>query len=73
MTLLDTMRPKRGDAIAYKGCVVGHVTTVEGNLCWHDGDLTGPFIWKFKDGLNALHTWPGKDESLNAFCPGTSK
>jgi hypothetical protein len=35
---------------------------IEGNLCWADygnGDIS-PFIWRFQDGLNTVHDWPGK-------------
>lgn len=63
-------RPRVGDAVTYFGKPVGTVTRVEGNLCFHTGSHDGPFIWRFHDGLNALHSWPGKDETLNAKCPG---
>lgn len=63
-------RPRVGDAVTYLGKPVGTVTRVEGNLCFHSGSHDGPFIWRFHDGLNALHSWPGKDETLNAKCPG---
>ncbi len=70
--LFVASRPRVGHPVTYKGRVVGAVTRVEGNLCWHDGDETGPFIWRFKDGLNALHDWPHKVDK-NAPCPGVSK
>lgn len=66
-------KPRVGDQITYRGVVVGRVTRVEGNLCWRtypDGESL-PFIWRFKDGLNNLHSWPGKDETLNTVLPGT--
>lgn len=60
-------RPRLGSPVTYNGRAVGNVTAVEGNLCWHSGgDL---FIWRFRDGLNALHDWPGKC-GLLAPCPG---
>lgn len=55
-------RPRVGAPITYRGAPVGHVTRVEGSLCWRsypDGESL-PFIWCFKDGLNTLHDWPGK-------------
>lgn len=58
--------PRIGDPITYEGNVVGTVTKVEGNLCWRtypDGERL-PFIWRFHDGLNALHSWPGKEGKL---------
>lgn len=67
---LAAFKPRVGDTIAYLGEPVGTVTSVEGNLCWRtypDGERL-PFIWRFRDGLNMLHSWPGKDESKN--CPG---
>lgn len=63
-------RPRKGQPISYQGKFSGTVTAVEGGLCWHTGDLSGPFIWCFRDGLNAMHSWPGKDESRNCRCPG---
>jgi hypothetical protein len=43
------------------------VIRVEGNLCWaaydkHPGDPQ-PFIWRFREGLNKFHHWPGKEIS----------
>lgn len=61
----NTYRPQVGDPIAYLGRRVGVVAAVEGNLCWtrYDGkDDSQPFIWRFWDGLNKLHSWPGKPE-----------
>lgn len=63
--------PRVGDAITYKGRFIGNVTRVEGNLCWHTGDDAGPFIWRFNDGLNALHGWPRKAGRV-AYCPGVT-
>jgi hypothetical protein len=56
-------RPRKGDLITYRGEVTGTVHRVEGALCWNaysDGRDPLPFIWCFKDGLNALHDWPTK-------------
>jgi hypothetical protein len=41
------------------------VTEIEGNLCYcdYDNGRKGPFIWRFKDGLNNLHDWPGKPKN----------
>jgi hypothetical protein len=30
-------------------------------MTFDDGSDRAPFIWRFKDGLNTLHSWPGKD------------
>lgn len=44
------------------------ITRVEGNLAWaiydhhEDGDPL-PFIWCFKDGLNRLHYWDGRQSA----------
>jgi hypothetical protein len=64
-------RPRKGDPISYKGKPAGHVTSVEGNLCWcsYAGGESLPFIWCFHDGVNALHDWPTKVDK-EAFCPG---
>lgn len=65
--LATTHKPSVGDEITYRGAVVGRVTSVSGNLCWRsypDGESL-PFIWRFHDGLNNLHSWPGKDETLS--------
>lgn len=67
-------RPRVGDPITYQGKVNGRVHSVEDNLCWNayaDGRGPLPFIWRFKDGLNAMHDWPTKhpDDPLT-FCPG---
>lgn len=60
--------PKKGDPITYRGELVGTVSSVNGNLCHVDplpahADKypdNAPFIWRFKDGPNKLHDWPGK-------------
>ncbi len=55
-------KPLVGDIIHYRGEAVGHVTRVEGALCWRsypDGESL-PFIWCFRDGLNTMHNWPAK-------------
>lgn len=63
--------PRKGDRGVYTrtdGSTVGFtVRGVEGNLCYAAYDHypegeSGPFIWRFHDGLNALHDWPGKAE-----------
>jgi hypothetical protein len=52
--------------VTYKGRDVGHVTRVEGTLCWIkelDGECRygdAPFIWASSFGLNTLHDWPTK-------------
>ena len=59
------LAPRIGQPITYRGEIVGTVTRVEGNLCWRsypDGESL-PFIWRFKDGLNTLHDWPGKEST----------
>lgn len=60
-------KPREGDLITYRspqhGVVRGVVSRVEGNLCWTKYEIypdVQPFIWRFKDGLNTLHDWPGK-------------
>jgi hypothetical protein len=67
-------RPRVGEPISYKGELVGHVTRVEGSLCFRsypDGEPL-PFIWCFNDGLNALHDWPSKAGGKIARCPGVN-
>jgi hypothetical protein len=67
-------KPRKGDAVTYRGKHAGHVVRVEGNLCWVEwveehqwrGERTMPFIWCFKDGLNTLHDWPGKQRQIAA-------
>jgi len=57
--------PRPGDRITYKGHETGTVIRTEGNLCWMSFDSgadSAPFIWRFKDGLNTLHDWPGKHD-----------
>jgi len=63
--LINCRKPRVGDPINYKGVFVGHVSSVENNIC-NTNVEHGGFIWRFKDGLNKLHSWPGKDEGLNA-------
>lgn len=68
--ITDSCAPRKGDRITYSGSDYGLVTHVDGNLCWslHPGDEKAqPFIWRFRDGLNSLHDWPGKDKTLE--CP----
>lgn len=49
-----------------------HVRRVEGSLCYIEvlGDGRPPeltsFIWRFSDGLNALHWWQGKPKGADA-------
>lgn len=55
----------RGTYLSIDGYTVGFtVSSVDGNLCWSTYDnspeITQPFIWRFKDGLNTRHEWPGK-------------
>lgn len=62
-----TKKPRVGDPIRYRGDVVGSVTRVEGNLCWRtypNGEAL-PFIWRFRNELNMLHDWPGKDNECS--------
>lgn len=64
-------RPRVGDPVTYEGRVVGTVSSTEGNLCWCAYETgTAPFIWCFKDGLNAMHEWPTKQDGPLSFCPG---
>lgn len=68
-------KPRKGEHITYEGRVAGVVHSVEGNLCWtsYDGRDPAPFIWRFKDGLNALHSWPSKQPHHPlTFCPGVT-
>ena len=62
-------KPQAGSPVNFNSGVVqqgGIVSRVEGSLCWvkrgenEEADL---FIWCFRDGLNALWSWPEKDES----------
>ena len=60
--------PRKGDPVTYRGELVGHVSSVDGNICHiiprpEHADLYpngAGFIWRFQHGLNALHSWPGK-------------
>lgn len=71
-------RPRIGDEVTYMGKPHGRVKYVEDSLCWvryydepaNPDHRCMPFIWCFKDGLNALHTWPTKQPGLDAPCPG---
>lgn len=40
------------------------VIGTEGNICWvkydHSPDVPSCFIWRFHDGPNQFHDWPGK-------------
>lgn len=67
----DVGKPRKGSRITYKGREVGTVDHLDGNLCWvnYDDGTRNPFIWRFRDGLNAMHDWPGKSGPL-APCPG---
>lgn len=73
--IYSASRPRVGAIVTYEGRPCGVVHSVEGNLCWcsYDGGAAQPFIWCFKDGLNALHAWPSKQRDHRlAFCPGVS-
>jgi hypothetical protein len=68
----SSSKPRKGDrgtAEMLGGEVIGFtVSSVEGNLCYavYDGLKqrgAEPFIWRFKDGLNTLHSWPSKSEA----------
>lgn len=61
-TSQESSKPRKGQRITYQGREVGTVDHVDGNLCWvkYDDGTANPFIWRFRDGLNALHDWPGK-------------
>jgi hypothetical protein len=63
--------PRKGQRITYKGAEVGTAERLDGNLCYvkYDDGSTNPFIWRFHDGLNAMHDWPGKAGKLCP-CPG---
>jgi hypothetical protein len=68
----ENHKPRIGQPITYKGEVVGVVTRVDGNLCWrsYPNGESLPFIWRFSDGVNALHDWPTKAGAKIARCPG---
>ncbi len=54
-------RPRKGQTVTYNGKIAGKVLSIEGNLCWVDyASGPNPFIWAFKDGVNAFHDWPGR-------------
>jgi hypothetical protein len=59
-------KPHVGDMVTYTRdglSVQRKITRVEDNLCWTeypDGECL-LFIWCFKDTLNILHDWPGKE------------
>lgn len=42
------------------------VIGTEGPICWvrydKSPDIGSCFIWRFKDGLNKFHDWPGKTD-----------
>lgn len=71
---LSSSKPRAGERVTYSGKEIATVVHVEGNICWSKYDNTGetmPFIWKFKDGLNALAWWPSKSPTApRSFCPG---
>jgi hypothetical protein len=68
----DNKGPKVGDRIHYRNLrvvKVGTCVAVNGNIADVDyGDGRDPadhgFIWRFHDGLNCLHDWPGKDKAM---------
>lgn len=63
---MEMCKPIPGAAVTVAGKFVGTVTEVSGSICWMrllDGSAT-TFIWMLRDGLNDLHNWPNKDESL---------
>lgn len=65
-------RPQVGHQVHYLGKPVGTVTSVEDGMCYRtypDGKSL-PFIWCFRDGLNAMHDWPTKRGGPDTFCPG---
>lgn len=58
------------------GDVGFEVFTVEGSLCYAKYDNNPnvqPFIWRFKEGPNALHDWKGKDDSGSQRSGSTEK
>ena len=67
--MLEDYKPTKGAPVHYRGRLAGHVSRTEGNLCWLVG-ADAPFIWRFKDGLNAMHDWPQKDARSEAPLPG---
>ncbi|MFP4004626.1 MAG: hypothetical protein ACLFV8_12680 [Alphaproteobacteria bacterium] len=60
----EAYRPRRGDVIHLRGERYGIVERVDGAICYVAPD-NGPeadcFIWAFREGLNAIHTWPAHD------------
>lgn len=65
----QSMAPRKGTKGIYHshehGDVEFVVDHVDGGLCFaryaNDPEVTQSFIWRFKDGLNSLHDWPGKE------------
>lgn len=62
-----TRKPRVGDVVSWPGGKYGRgpgvergrVTSIDAELCWvlKDGcEKPQPFIWQFKEGLNAHHT-----------------
>jgi len=62
----------RGDVYAFEAAGLTQypvdqftVVGVEGNICYarydRNPDVVSVFIWQFKDGLNRLHFWSGRD------------
>ena len=55
-----TEQPQKGQRIAWRldGELkhYGTVRSIDGSLCWvdHDDGTVGPFIWRFRKGLNEL-------------------
>lgn len=65
-------RPRVGDLATFEDAHY-RITSIEGNLCWieYPDGQRAPFIWCFKDGLNALASWPSKrSDHPRTFCPG---
>lgn len=63
-------RPRLGDMVTDRdGNPIGPLRAVEAGYCWA-GPAEGPFLWCFRDGLNALHFWPAKAGGKIAACPG---
>lgn len=70
-----TNKPKagtRGDVYAFEGNGLTQtpvdkftVKGVEGDICYavydKNPEIVSSFIWRFKDGLNRLHYWSGRD------------
>lgn len=65
-------KPRKGAPIHFRQDFVGYVHRVDRSLCYYvktgTADTYDVFIWAFQDGLNAFHSWPGRDLGPLAYC-----